>query len=169
MFSQKQELEFNVAFIQQMLEDANQELEQWKLMQGNGGAFQAKISWADPERNPAQVVKKVAWTEQFIELLINRLQQNKLKQKELETEACPAEWAVLRFHQAKILAKMNDINQNKTRLACHDLRDKLLGYQHDFMMSNRELSQKLSKKASSPTKRKEGKVCQGIKLFYFHY
>ena len=159
MFTPSQELEFNVAFIQQMLEDARLELDNWILMKEPVSAFQTAKSWTDADRKPSNVVTMIAWTEQWIELLINRLQQNKLKQKELYEEQFPSEWAVLRFHQAKILGKMNDIHLTKTRLACHDLHGKLLGFQQDFMSTNRELSpSKMKLDSSKKTKRKDGKV-----------
>ena len=134
MFSQKQELEFNVAFLAEMIQSTSAENDQWQEI--NSGYFNnvdkmAKF-WNNPDWRPAHVVTMMAWTKKAVELLKNKLQQNELKLKELDSKRLPAEWAVLRFQQEKILHQMNDIQTSKTRLLCCDLKNRLLGPQDEF-------------------------------------
>ena len=155
MFSAEQELEFNVAYLEQMVIQANSDIESWqKLKEENDGDH---VKWTDHERRPPHVVIMHAWTKQFVGLLDNRIQQNKLKQKEmLEMVRLPAEWAVLRFQQNQILSKMNDIHMCKTRMACKDLKEKLLGPQQEF---GTDTDRGVKKSKSKPTKNKSyGKV-----------
>ena len=152
MFTANQELEFNIAFLNQMVLKTKEDIEMWQKLQLETDSNKIR-KWSDPEMRPSNVVTMVAWTKQLLALLENRIQQNELKQKELLTsEPIPAEWAILRFHQGQIMTKMNDIHFVKTRTACHDLKDKLLGPQHDFQIANRDI--KTSQNVKKGKKRK---------------
>lgn len=152
MFTPMQELEFNIAFLGQMVIQANEDIESWQALKKENET--ALVRWTDHDRRPPHVVTMLAWTKQFLELLQNRIQQNKLTQREL-TEAAmfPAEWAILRFQQSNILSKMEDIQMCKTRKACNDLKNKLLGQQSNFESSNR-----IEKKPKKSSTKSFGKV-----------
>ena len=155
-----QELEFNVAFLQEMSKQTQLEIDQWKTVDLTPAAVENSSTWNDPEKRPSNVVTMVAWSKHLLDLFENRIQQNKLKQKELiESEKFPAEWAVLRFQQGQILMKMQNINHLKTQTAIHDLKDRLLGFQNDFdTHSNRKLMKPAKSCSSKKTKKVSGKV-----------
>ena len=164
MFSSKQELEFNIAFLQEMVQSTKGDLKQWQDINDDyvNNVEKMTKNWNNPDWKPSHVVTMMAWTRKAIELLNNRLQQNELKLKELDSERLPAEWAVLRFQQSKIMGQMNEIQRAKTGMLCHDLRDKLLGTQDDFQVSFGRLAKQAgSKKKSAPSKTK--KVCVLVK------
>jgi len=148
MFSEKQELVFNVAFLQEMVKAKNEELKQWQDINNSYASNVEAMAknWSNPDWKPSNVVTMMAWTKKAIELLQNRLQQNELKLKELNSDRLPAEWAVLRFQQGKIMAQMNEIQRAKTGMLCHDLRDRLLGPQDDFQSPFKRLAKQAGTK-----------------------
>ena len=151
MFSVEQELEFNAAFLDQMVVQARSDIESWqKLKDENETTIMVK--WTDHQKRPSHVVSMLAWTKRFLELLENRIQQNQLKQRELkEAVRFPAEWAVLWFQQDQILERMRDVLMCETRMACKDLKEKLLGDQPPFDRTER-------KPRTKPKKPSQGKV-----------
>ena len=148
MFSESQQLVFNIAFLNQMVQKTHGQVQFWKDLRNAHGMDEKLQDWSDPERKPSHVIIMLAWSIQLLELLDNRIQQQELKQKELtENQQLPADWAVLHFKQIEILAKMNNIQAVKTRAICHEIKDKLLGTQN-FVGENDRLSQKRCKRAA---------------------
>ena len=137
MFSKKQELEYNVAFLKEMIQSSGEDLNHWQSVNEGYQNDVDKIvkQWTNFDGKPTHALTMMAWTKKAIELLKNRLQQNELKLKELDSERSPAEWAVLGFQQSKILVKMEEINIPKTRMLCRDLNERLIGPQYDFKKS----------------------------------
>ena len=157
MFSVKQELEFNAAFIKEMIQSTSAEMDHWQeINAGYTNNVEKMVKyWNNPDWRPAHVVTMMAWTKKAIEYLQNRLQQTELKLKELDSERLPAEWATLRFQHGKILGQMNDIQVSKTRLLCHDLKNRLLGAQDDF---DKPPNRAVFKNGSKVAKKSHGKV-----------
>ena len=77
MFTKMQELQFNGVFLQQTLEQAKLDLTHWKDAVENLDVIHVEHDWKDPQKRPSNVITMVAWTNQFLKLLSNRLQQNK--------------------------------------------------------------------------------------------
>ena len=149
MFSETQELEFNIAFLDQMVSKTHGQVNFWNDLKNAHAMEENFQNWANQERKPSNVITMHAWSLQLLELLEIWIQQNKLKLKELsENQKLPSDWAVLRFKRDEILAKMNDMHAVRTRSICREIKDKLLGSQHDFQGENNRWAEKRCKRVA---------------------
>lgn len=133
MFTEKQEIEFNQAFIQRVVKSTDEEIERIKTVLENVSDEHATVDWRTNPIRPQQLVASLAWNRQLKLLMSVRLSQLELQDKMLTTgKSFPTEWANIEFEQKEAMAKLRSIDLGKTRSTLDDITDCLLGPKQDF-------------------------------------
>ena len=131
MFTTKDEIEFNKAFVLKAIQAADAEIEQLKLQ-----VDEVKIGesdWNTGRKRPLCMVNELAWNRQFKVLLSVRMRQYQLQEKELETgNVFPTEWAEVEFEQKEAVKLLRHLDLAKTRTACGEIADCLQGPNQNF-------------------------------------
>lgn len=158
MFTEKQQLEFNQAFIQRVVRSTDGEIERIKNVLENVNDEQATVDWRTNPMRPQQLVASLAWNRQFKLLMSVRLTQLELQDKMLSTgNTFPTEWANIEFEQKESMAKLKTIDVGKTRSMLDDITDCLLGPKQDFFAARMTIKGK-KRMARSPREMKPKKV-----------
>ena len=136
MFTEKQQIEFNQAFIQRVVKSTDEEIERIKTVLENVSDEHATVDWRTNPIRPQQLVASLAWNRQLKLLMSVRLSQWELQDKMLTTgNSFPTEWANIEFEQKEAMAKLRSIDLGKTRSTLDDITDCLLGPKQDFFVA----------------------------------
>ena len=155
MFTTKEELEFNKAFVLKAIQAADVEIEQLKVQVED--VKLGESDWNTSRKRPACMVTELTWNRQFKVLLSVRMRQYQLQEKELETgNVFPAEWADIEFEQKEAVKLLRHLDLCKTRTACGEISECLQGPKQNFWPINaggKKAGGKSAAKAFKPVRR----------------
>ena len=155
MFTEKQQLEFNQAFVLRAVQSADKEIERLKLLVQEISEADPITEWNESNKRPSHVVSNLAWNRQLKVLLSVRMKQYQLQEKMLETgNVFPTEWADIEFEQKEAVKILRNLDLVKTRQALDGITDCLMGPKQQFFAPR--MAGKPQKRKSQPMAEKVG-------------